>query len=129
VTLEFPDDPLLREYWEGCVAGQLRIQRCDRCGHAQFYPRPRCLACGGATLSWVEATGSGTLYSATTVWREVIPEFDPPYRVGLVDLVEGPRLLALLIDDAPLGAMVGVRWIPRDGRPPLPAFATEQRSN
>ena len=36
MTLEFPDDPLLREYWEGCVAAQLRIHRSDRWGMRSF---------------------------------------------------------------------------------------------
>jgi uncharacterized protein len=34
--------PETEHYWEGTRLGELRIQRCNACGQAYFYPRPSC---------------------------------------------------------------------------------------
>ena len=41
--------PETQPFWDGCAAGELRIQRCADCGRPYFYPRPVCPACGGRT--------------------------------------------------------------------------------
>ena len=37
--------PETQPFWDGCAAGELRIQRCADCGRPYFYPRPVCPAC------------------------------------------------------------------------------------
>ena len=56
-------------YWEGIRAGQLRLQRCQACGAAVFYPRAACPHCPGGPLSWFTAAGTGTVYSYTVAHR------------------------------------------------------------
>ena len=34
-----------RPYWDGCAAGELRIQRCASCGHVNVLPSRWCAAC------------------------------------------------------------------------------------
>ncbi len=34
--------PETQPFWDGCAAGELRLQRCTICGQAYFYPRPVC---------------------------------------------------------------------------------------
>ncbi len=123
-------DALTREYWAAAREGRLVVQRCDACGHHQFYPRPFCLACEELDLGWVEAAGTGSIYSMTTVHLRVSPELEPPYIVALVELDEGPRLLTRIVNEegAPLaegvaiGDRVAVSWHDRGDDPPLPVF-------
>src|SRR5260370_42572179 len=44
-TLPTPT-PETAHFWEGCKAGELRLQRCAACAEAYFPPRPFCPACG-----------------------------------------------------------------------------------
>ena len=50
-------------FWEGVARRELLIQRCDACQRYVFYPRSHCPHCFGDSLSWVQATGAGTIYS------------------------------------------------------------------
>ena len=65
-----------------------------------FPPRLRCPHCGDTATEWVAASGRGTLYSYVVVHQRLHPAFDAslPYAVGLVQLAEGPRMLAMLIE-------------------------------
>jgi hypothetical protein len=50
-------------------------------------------------------------------------ELPPPYQVAVVELDEGPRLLARLVGEpARITDCVTVSWEPRAGLPPLPIF-------
>lgn len=63
------------------------LQRDPESGLAIFPPRPL----GGHPIEWVEASGRGHVYSVTTIHPRP-PE--QPYNVVLVDLAEGPRMMA-----------------------------------
>jgi len=117
------DDPVLWPYWEAAQRHVLVVQRCQACGHHQHYPRPFCLSCDHDTLDWVEVSGKGTVHSVTTVHIQLLPELTPPYQVALIDLAEGPRLLAGIDGEAcAIGDEVAVAWRAREGLPPLPCF-------
>lgn len=119
-------DPTTEPFWNACVQGRLLVQRCMACGTHQFYPRPFCLSCEGATLEWAETKGTGTIYSITTVRLPVTPELPPPFLLALVDLDEGPRLLTNIeADAAAIGDRVSVAWRPRKDLPPLPVFVPD----
>lgn len=114
-------DPTTRVFWEGAADGRLVVQRCPACGHHQLYPRPFCLSCDSPELEWVESSGLGTIYSCVTVHLPVRDDMPPPYTVGLVEIDEGPRLLARVPADASIGDRVLARWQrpDGDGRPVL----------
>jgi uncharacterized OB-fold protein len=117
------DDPVAFPFWEGARRGVLRLQRCLACGRHQFYPRPFCLACDGDRLEWTDASGRGTVHSVTTVHVPVIADLAPPYQVALVDLAEGPRLLATILSAAcGIGDAVTLAWRERADAPPMPCF-------
>ncbi len=84
-----------RPYWEGCNRGELLFQRCDECGHAQFYPRSLCVKCHSRALSWQRSGGRASVYSFTELHRAAIPSYqaDVPYLVVLLELEEGFRLM------------------------------------
>jgi uncharacterized OB-fold protein len=83
-------------FWAATARGELAIQRCTACSRFQHPPRAVCAACGGTDLAFASVSGRGTLYSHTVVERAFLPELRlvVPYAIGLVDLAEGPRLMA-----------------------------------
>jgi uncharacterized OB-fold protein len=98
-------------------APRLEIQRCDDCGHHQWYPRPFCLSCRGSSVSIGEASGRGVLHSFTTVMRSPSKDLEPGYTVALVDLEEGVRIVSWYVGSAePVCDLpVTVTWLD-DGR-------------
>src|SRR5713226_4123333 len=92
-----------RPFWEGCRQGKLLLQYCDQCRRHQFYPRLYCMQCGSTSLSWIEASGRGVIYSYTIIHQNKSPEFaqDTPYNVAIVQLEEGPRMMSNIVDISP----------------------------
>jgi hypothetical protein len=116
-------DPTTRPFFEGAARGELWLQRCETCGTHQHYPRPHCLSCASFTLSFVRVAGDGVVYSRTRVHRQVREDLPAPYVVGLVELDEGPRLLALLGDeDLTIEERVRLTWKAEQDAPILVAF-------
>jgi uncharacterized OB-fold protein len=91
-------------YWEACRHGELRAQRCTACGHLRW---PRCLAEGG---DWTALSGRGTVYSFIVVHRPQHPAFfeDAPYNVAIVEVEEGIRLHANVVECTPDELRVGL---------------------
>ena len=117
-------DALSAPFWQAAREHKLLLQQCGNCSHFQFYPRPYCLECQSDDVSWVEASGKGTVYSQTTVHVQVSPDFNPPYTVVLVELEEGPRLLGHVSEGEPaIGDQVTIDWNEREDKPPLPVFS------
>jgi len=114
-------DPLSAPYWAAAEEHRLLVQRCTACSRHQHYPRPFCIRCTGE-VTWVEASGVGTVYSVTRNHLEVTPELSPPYLVGLVELEEGPRLVTNFLDECRIGDRVEVAWRDRPEGPPVPVF-------
>jgi len=87
-----------RMYWEGIARGELRIQRCDACSRPVFYPRSICPHCFSDQLSWIAASGKGTIY-AYTVIHQAFGAFagDVPFVVAIVELEEGVRMMTRII--------------------------------
>jgi hypothetical protein len=88
--------PETQAYWDGAAEGKLRIQRCVACGTPFFYPRTSCPHCGAAELEWFDTSGRATLYSYTITHRPA-PGFEAPYAIAVVQLAEGPRMMANIV--------------------------------
>ena len=88
--------PDTQPFWDGCAAGELRIQRCLDCAQPYFYPRPVCPACGSANVEWFTASGEATLYSYVISHRPAPGFGEAPYAVAVVQLAEGPRMMTNL---------------------------------
>jgi uncharacterized protein len=90
--------PETQPFWDGCAAGELRIQRCRACGKPYFYPRPVCPECGSTDVEWFTASGRATLYSYVINHRPARGfEQDGPYAIAVVQLAEGPRMMTNLV--------------------------------
>ena len=103
-------DPLTLPYWEACKRHELMIQECSQCGTRQFYPRSICTSCSDLDLSWVQASGSGTVVSWTVARLPVSPAYadDVPYVIALIKLDEGPVMMAQIVDSDPDSIQTGM---------------------
>jgi uncharacterized OB-fold protein/acyl dehydratase len=112
--------PISQPYWDGLKAHEVRLQRCDDCGHWIFFPRAHCPACGSAGLSWRAVSGQGTVYSFTVARVPTLPEFsdEMPQLLAVVALDEGPHLNSTLVGCSPQDLRIGARVRPVfDDRP------------
>lgn len=126
VRIEPEADWESRPYWEGAARGELMIKRCRACQRAHWYPRAQCPHCQADAVDWEVACGRGTVYSHTTIHQNNGRTFRDwvPYRLGLVDLEEGPRVFAFLrgaADGLGVGAPVTVGF-ETVGATALPVF-------
>jgi uncharacterized OB-fold protein len=115
-----------KPYWEGCARSELLFQRCSDCNRATHTPAIMCAHCTSRNLTWERSSGTGALYSWTTVWRAQTPAFETPYTVLIVDLDEGWQMLSSLIgcehDAATIGMRVRVEFHPLRKGAVLPYF-------
>ena len=113
-------------FWEAAAAGRLVLPQCDHCGNVIWYPRRFCPVCHQWGVTWIDASGRGTVYSFTVIrkargpWGEVAP-----YVLAYVELDEGPRVMTNVVgappDEVEVGMAVEVVF-DRDGEVALPRF-------
>ncbi len=89
--------PETRHFWEGCKAGELRLQRCTACEKSYFPPRPFCPACGSRDVSVFAASGKATLYSYVINHRPRSDMGTEPHSIAVVTLAEGPRMMTNVV--------------------------------
>ncbi len=121
--------PETEEFWAGTRRGQLRIQRCNACGKAYFFPRPFCPFCSSKDVAWFTASGRGKLYSYVINHRPAYGfRDDAPYVIAVVELDEGPRMMTNIIgveptpEHLPIDLPVEVTWEKQDDAITLPLF-------
>lgn len=109
---------LAAPFTEGLAQGLIRYQRCSACGGAQTLARYACQHCGHGALQWHDAAGTGTVRAATVVARAPSDEFRPlaPYTLVLVQLDEGPRLMAHAAPGVCIGDAVRAGFFTHNGR-------------
>ncbi len=114
-------------FWAAARDEKLLLQHDPGTGQWQFWPRPNSVVTGQADLAWRESAGRGFLYSYT---MSAIPapgfEHRMPYAVGLIELDEGVRIIANLIDVDPTDIAIGMRvrvvWETIGAEVKFPAF-------
>ncbi|MDO8363385.1 MAG: Zn-ribbon domain-containing OB-fold protein [Actinomycetota bacterium] len=99
-----------RPYWKAAADGTLLIKKCNACGEVHHYPRPFCPSCWSDDVAWQEASGRGTVYTYSTIFRNDLPPFDAwgAYIAAVVELEEGPRLMTNIVDCPPEECSVGM---------------------
>jgi uncharacterized OB-fold protein len=103
-------NPTTRPFFDAARERRLVLQRCPRDGFF-FYPRSRCPGCLGADWAWEEVSGNGRVHSFTVDRVGHVPALRAlaPYAVAIVELDEGPRLTARLVECDPDAVKVGQR--------------------
>jgi uncharacterized protein len=119
--------PETEPYWAGAHDNVLRLLRCRRCDAVIWYPRSFCPECSSVDVVWFDASGLGTIYSFTIVRRQDSRfEAHEPYLLAYVDLEEGPRMLANIVDcgqnHVAVGSRVHVTFWPTESGYAIPRF-------
>ena len=103
-------------FWRAANEGKLVVQTCRSCNAAQFYPRGFCVTCLSDDFEWKESQGLGRIYSFTICRIAGHPSMvdKVPYAMALIDLDEGVRMLAQImdsdLDDVAIGARVALTF-------------------
>lgn len=102
---------LTRPFWLAAKEGKLVIQHCTSCKTNQFFPRPFCLQCMSSEIEWIQSNGTGTVYTFTINRRGSNPYMNArvPYAVAMIELDEGVRLMANIVDSALEQIKIGCR--------------------
>ena len=114
-------DEASEPFFAAAARGQLLVRRCPSDG-VMLGPQARtCPDCGGAELEWAAASGRGALVSWAVVHQVPVPALAAavPYLTAVVELAEGPWLMARLVDaddrDLRAGLPVTARFLPSGG--------------
>jgi uncharacterized OB-fold protein len=108
-------------FWEAANDGRLVLKKCNACGEYHHYPRDICPHCLSADTRWVQAAGTGTVYSFSTMGKE-----EAAYTLAFVTLDEGVTLMTNLVDCNPaevhIDQRVKVAFRPSEGAYAVPMF-------
>jgi len=113
--------PEAQPFWAAASEGRLLVKKCRTCGEAHHYPRDICPHCLSSETEWLDATGTGTIYSFSTMGKG-----DTAYTIAFVTLDEGVTLMTNLVDcdisTVSIGQTVKVVFKATDGGPSVPMF-------
>lgn len=116
-------------FWEAQDRHELVFQKCAGCGVIRYPVEPLCSECLSFDFGWAKSSGRGRIYSYTVVRHQTHPAFPVPYTVVLVEMEEGPRVIAELRapEDAvfDIGTRVRVEWEDHP-RQSLPVFVLDR---
>jgi uncharacterized OB-fold protein len=90
--------PETRHFWDGCKAGELRLQRCRACSRPYFPPRPFCPHCASRDVEVFAASGRAALYSYVINHRPRPDMGREPHAIAVVELAEGPRMMTNIVN-------------------------------
>jgi uncharacterized protein len=84
------------QFWKYCRQHELRMQKCNRCGHVRFPSSILCPVCHSTEAGWTRLSGKGVVYSFVIFDRAYHESYknDIPYAVGIIQLEEGPRMVS-----------------------------------
>ena len=109
-------------YFQAAAEGKLLLKKCNECGEVHHYPRALCPFCWSEKVEWVQAKGTGEIYTYT-VTRRGGPV---PYCIAYVTLDEGPRMMTNIVDcdldSIKIGQRVKVTFKKTEGGASVPCF-------
>ena len=118
-------------FWEAQNQHELRFQKCTQCGSVRYLVGPLCPSCRSFEFVWITSSGRRRVYSYTVVRHQTHPAFPAPYTVALVEMEEGPRVIAQLRagkgEPTQIGALVHIEWedLPQQS---LPVFVPDTQA-
>ena len=119
-----PVNPENARYFEAARKGVLLVGKCSDCGEYHFYPRVVCPHCFSDKVEWMQAKGTGTVYSYSTMRRGV----PAPYTIAYVTLDEGVSMMTNIvdcdIDGTKIGDKVRVVFKSAEDGIPVPMFTS-----
>ena len=99
--------PDTQPYWDAARNHQLALPECLSCRRFYFYPRDHCPVCSGREVRWRPVSGRGSLHTYV-IAHHPAPGFeaDAPYVIAVVELEEGPRMMANIVRIEPDPALL-----------------------
>jgi uncharacterized OB-fold protein len=125
-----PDHPVTGPFWDGCRERRLLVQRDRETGAYHWPPKPGYWK--GGRLEWVEARGTGTIYTYVVGHEPFLPAFREllPLAMVVVELDEGPRLVGYMVgcrpEEVSIGRRVRAAFRPLTTRVTLPVWELER---
>lgn len=103
--------PATQPFWDALREHKLKLQRSKKTGKTIYYPRSVSPHGPKDTLEWVECSGKGKIYSFTVARRPTAPQWadDGDYIIAMVDIAEGGRLTANIVNCAPEAVTIGMK--------------------
>jgi uncharacterized OB-fold protein len=83
-----------QEYFDAAAEGKLMLKKCGDCNEVHHYPRALCPFCFSDKVSWLQAKGTGEIYTYS-VTRRGGPV---PYCIAYVTLDEGVKMMTNIVD-------------------------------
>ena len=112
-------------YFDAAAEDRLLIKNCTACGKPHHYPRTHCPHCFCDQTDWLEAAGTGRIYTYT-----VLRARDSAKVTAYVELDEGVRMLTNIVDCNPdelvIGAKVAVTFREQPDGSAVPFFTLAQ---
>lgn len=98
-------------YWNAARESRLLIRKCKACAALHFMSRYLCPICWSENLEWIESKGTGSIHSFSIIHRAPAPAFAKrvPYVIALIELDEGPRMVANVLGENALSVNIGDR--------------------
>ncbi len=102
--------PETKPFWDYCRQHELRMQKCNHCGHIRFPASIVCPKCHCMEASWVKLSGRGKVFSFVVFHYVYNKAFsaDIPYTAASIELEEGPRMLSNVIGCKPEEVRIGM---------------------
>ena len=101
---------ITQPYWDAAREGRLVIQQCAHCKARQFFPREFCTA--ACRQTWTGSNAAARAPCTPTINRRGAgAAFGErvPYVVAAIDLDEGVRMMANIVDSPPEAVRIGSR--------------------
>jgi uncharacterized protein len=99
MTTPAPFNTKVARFFDDMKNNKLTATRCTKCKTVFCPPRADCPKCMASNMEWLELSGKGKLVAFTVInvgpesWTKYVP-----YVVGLIELEEGPKLMAAVRD-------------------------------
>ncbi len=97
---------LAKEFYDGCGRGELRFQRCTRCGTFRHIPRELCAECGCFDWEWAREVPRERLVVAGGLTPENVAAAVRALRPFAVDVASGVESAPGIKDPARMAALV-----------------------
>jgi uncharacterized OB-fold protein len=81
-------------YFDAAAQGRLLLKRCDACNKVHFYPRAMCPYCFSDETQWIDAAGTGKIYTYSVSRLGV----KVPFALAYVTLDEGVTMMTNIVD-------------------------------
>lgn len=110
---EAGDARIRAQFWQSVEQRAMGLPRCNGCQRFFFYPRAVCPYCWSDAVALEPVSGSGRIWSYTIVrfahgsaspWHQRLP-----YALALVELDEGVRIMANILECAAESVYSGLR--------------------